>query len=238
MASYMYTSKTANSWGDDDEDGFDFEPAVYARAAAEFGPKDKAKSTLSTARLALEELEKQSTAEDEQMQDCILSPSVTAKMSMDDYKKIDKEYWPSAAGDPTQNCYSIGKPAYPALSNDDGFVYPNDRRKYHKNWLGMKLWMGANMKCTAMMAPTPLHLSKTWVSDSLGEYVEERGYEYFPHLSLSTPRTSTPRSSHYNESGDERDEAQTPPDTPSPAKVSKCNVEIEEVSAIDSKIEM
>lgn len=84
--------------------------------------------------------------------------------------------------------------------------------------------MGANMKNTAMMAPSKLRLSRTWVSDGLGEYVEDRGYEY---LSLPPDRISTPRLSTENESGDERDEAHTPPDTPSMAKFTKSDVEVE-----------
>lgn len=83
-----------------------------------------------------------------------------------------------------------------------------------------------------MMMSSNFYLSKTWVSDSLGEYIEDRGYEYFPHLSLPSPRVRTPQLSTENESGDERDEARTPPDTHSMARVSKCETAVEEVSEI------
>ncbi|KAL1652865.1 hypothetical protein SLS61_004485 [Didymella pomorum] len=67
----------------------------------------------------------------------------------------------------------------------------------------------------------------------LGEYIEDRGYEYFPHLSLPSPRLSTE-----NESGDERDEARTPPDTPSMARVSKCETAVEEYNPTTFTIDL
>jgi hypothetical protein len=219
MASYIYTSVSGKNWDDDDDD---LDSAVYSGAVAELGAPEKAKSTLSNARLALQELEKESTIEFEQQH--ARNSTSTVMQSKVDYNNIDKDYWPTSAGHATQSWFSSGPPAYTALSTDRGYVYPYERRNYNANWMTTKLRMSANMKRTAMMAPSNLNLSKTWVSDSLGEYVEDRGYEY---LSLPTLRTSTPRLAHENESDEERDEAQTPPDTPSMAKAGKCDVEVE-----------
>ncbi|KAF3044938.1 hypothetical protein E8E11_008410 [Didymella keratinophila] len=126
MATYMYKSTTSKNWDDDDDD---FDSTIYAGADAEFGPADTAKSSLSSARLALEELEKQSAAEYKQAQEYTQSAVTTSPPSKVDYKSIDKEYWPCAAGYATHYWHSSRPPAYPALSNDSEYI--EDREYEH-----------------------------------------------------------------------------------------------------------
>ncbi|KAJ4379798.1 hypothetical protein N0V86_004982 [Didymella sp. IMI 355093] len=220
MPSYMYTSASGSNWDDDDED---FDPSVYAGTFAEFGAADLAKVTFANARSALSESQSAAVVEYEQE-----STDFSAARPQDNYN-IHSDYWPSYAGRVTQGWYSDHdrRPAYTALSHADGFVYPYQRARYSANWKAIKLHMGANMKCPMMMALSNLHLSKTWVSDSIGEYVEERGYvQLVP--SFPSSRIPTPRLSLDSKSDEQRDEVYTPPDTPIMVQAGNCEVEVEE----------
>ncbi|KAF3044116.1 hypothetical protein E8E12_009893 [Didymella heteroderae] len=236
MASYMYTSATGSNWDDDDDD---FAPTVYAGAVAEFGAADLAKIALANARLALQDLKNQPATEDEQAQERTPSSATTATPPQADYH-IDTEYYPCYAQYMTElwETDHCRRPAYTALSSNGGCIYPYERRNYSTNWKATKLQMGASMKNATMMAPSTLRLTKTWVSDSLEEYVEDRGYEW---LSLPVPQIPTPRLSHEESSDEERDETHTPPNTPSMAQVNKCEVHSEEynpnIGAIDLTIQ-
>lgn len=213
----------------------DFDLTVYAGAAAEFGDAEQTKLTLDNARLALQELEKQSAAEYERAQEYTPPAEATTRPRID-YKSIDKEYWPTAASYKTQAWHiNCSRPAYTGLSTHNGFVCPYERRNYNANWMATKLRLGASFKTPTIMAPSNLRLSQIWVSDSLGEFVEERGYEW---LSLPSLRASTPRLCHGSESDEERDEARTPPHTPLMAKVTTCEIEVEEVSEITTTDEI
>lgn len=224
MATYMYTSATGSNWDDDDED---FDPSVYESAAAQFA----AASMLANARLALQQLEIAVEVQPEPTH----SSATTAAWPQVDYD-INPDDYPTYAEHMTEGWLSDDsrRPAYAALSCEFGFNYPDQRRKYSANWKAIKLWMGGNMKNTMMMMPSPLRLSKTWTSDCMGEFIEDRGYVQVSHL-FPTPRLRTPRLSYGNESDEERDEVQTPPGSPSMVQTNECKVEIEEVSSIVEK---
>lgn len=209
-ASYMYISPTGRNWDDNDEEEvFDLEAFTQSTMHV---LDDLAPLQLETA--VSEEFESESELEQ------FVSP---APIESTIYKTIESDFWPSYAQKMTERWfYSDSCPAYTELSHDGNDYFPEVRVQYTANWTATKLRMGSNIRNPIMMRPSPLRLSKTWVQDSLGEYVEDRG-SLFPSM-------PSPGLGYDSTSDEEHDEACTPPGSPLRAQDKECEIEIEEVS--------
>jgi hypothetical protein len=112
-------------------------------------------------------------------------------------------------------------PAYIEMSHQGGYVYPQTRTCYNLNWLNAKLVSGCNMKLTAMIKPSPLQQSMTWVENTAGDYMKE--------TSLS-PLLTPPEMGYDSHSDEEQDESITPPGSPSIILLGTKGSKLEDVS--------
>ncbi|KAJ4990556.1 hypothetical protein SVAN01_04003 [Stagonosporopsis vannaccii] len=209
VPTYIYISPTGSKWDEyEDDEVFDLTAFTKSATAVSDNP-----TTLQHTPTTKEEAEVEFETDH-------LSSRKPTSSSLDSI--IDQDFCPTYAQKMTETWfYQDSRPAYPELSHDDDDSYPDMRVNYTANWTATKLRMGADLKHSMMMRPSPLQLSKTWVQDNTGEFLEEHGF-----LLPSVPALGL----RYDSSSDEeRDEARTPPRSPPVEQSKQSEVENEEL---------